>query len=143
MVNKVINVNNRWTTRRRSSNNSEKSISFEYRSKCQTVAYSSTTLVAMLLLLPTFTSFQLQSNPRQAANHWKNFSPLLDKHKEPFRLIAKSTIDASLMISKTSSKPFLKPRRSHSLDGLNGLSPLAIAAMAARSFNAYKITQLN
>jgi hypothetical protein len=77
---------------------------------------------------------------------------LLDKHEEPFKTIAKTTTDVSLITISASIEDFQdvikalpqtteidmpgRPKRFVAIG-------IAIAAMALSSFNAYRITELN
>jgi len=82
----------------------------------------------------------------------QHYSLLLDKHEEPFKTIAKTTTNVSLLTISASIEDFqdiikalpqttkisapVWPKRFVAIG-------LAIAAMAMSSFNAYRITELN
>ena len=77
---------------------------------------------------------------------------LLDKHVEPFKTIAKTTTDVSLLTISASIEDFqdvIKTLPQTTEINLPGRPKkfvaigLAIPAMAMSSFNAYRITQLN
>jgi hypothetical protein len=77
---------------------------------------------------------------------------LLDKHKEPFKTIAKTTTDISLLTISASIVDFqdiIKALPQSTEIAIPGRPKrfvaigLAIAAMAMSSFNAYRITELN
>ena len=82
----------------------------------------------------------------------QHYVTLLDKHEEPFKTIAKTTTDISLVTISTSIEDFqdvikaLPQTTEIETPGRPKLFVaigLAIAAMALSSFNAYKITELN
>jgi hypothetical protein len=82
----------------------------------------------------------------------QHYNVLLDKHEEPFKTIAKTTLDVSLITISASIKDFQdvikalpqtteidmpgQPKRFVAIG-------IAIAAMALSSFHAYRITELN
>jgi hypothetical protein len=82
----------------------------------------------------------------------QHYNTLLDKHKEPFKTIAKTTIDVSLITISASIEGFQDvikalpqtteidtpgwPKRFVAIG-------LPIAAVALSTFNAYRITELN
>ncbi len=82
----------------------------------------------------------------------QHYNTLLDKHEEPFKTIAKTTIDVSLITISASIEGFQDvikalpqtteidtpgwPKRFVAIG-------LPIAAVALSSFNAYRITELN
>jgi len=77
---------------------------------------------------------------------------LLDTHVEPFKTIAKTTTDVSLLMISASIEDFqdvIKTLPQMTEINLPGRPKrfvpigLAIPAMAMSSFNAYRITQLN
>jgi hypothetical protein len=82
----------------------------------------------------------------------QHYVTLQDKHEEPFKTIAKTTTDISLVTISTSIEDFqdvikaLPQTTEIETPGRPKLFVaigLAIAAMALSSFNAYKITELN
>ncbi len=82
----------------------------------------------------------------------QHYNVLLNKHEEPFKTIAKTTTDVSLITISASIEDFqdvikalpqttevdmlIRPKRFVAIG-------IAIAAMALSSFNAYRITELN
>ncbi len=81
----------------------------------------------------------------------QNYKLLLDKHEEPFKTIAKTTTDISLLTISASIEDFQDDIKA--LPQLTEISApgqpkqfvairLAIAAMAMSSFKAYRITEL-
>jgi hypothetical protein len=82
----------------------------------------------------------------------QHYNVLLNKHEEPFKTIAKTTTDVSLITISASIEDFQdvikvlpqtteidmpgQPKRFVAIG-------IAIAAMALSSFNAYRITELN
>jgi hypothetical protein len=82
----------------------------------------------------------------------QHYEMLLDKHVEPFKTIAKTTTDVSLLTISASIEDFqdvIKTLPQTTEINLPGRPKrfvaigLAIPAMAMSSFNAYRITQLN
>jgi hypothetical protein len=82
----------------------------------------------------------------------ENYKKLLDKHEEPFKLIAKTTTDVSLMTISASIEDFqdiikalpqtteiTSPGRPKRFIAIY----IAVMAMAMSLFNAYRITELN
>jgi hypothetical protein len=82
----------------------------------------------------------------------QHYNVLLNKHKEPFKTIAKMTTDISLITISASIEDFqdvIKALPQTTEVDMPG-SPkrylaigMAIVAMALSSFNAYRITELN
>jgi hypothetical protein len=81
-----------------------------------------------------------------------NITTLLDKHEEPFKTIAKTTTDSSLITIAASIEDFqdiIKALTQTTEVDMPGWPKrfmaisIAIAAMALSSFNAYRITELN
>jgi hypothetical protein len=82
----------------------------------------------------------------------QHYNTLLDKHEEPFKTIAKTTTDVSLITISASIEDFqdvIKALPQTTKIDTPGwpkcfvANGLAIAAMALSSFNAYRITELN
>jgi len=82
----------------------------------------------------------------------QHYNVLLDKHEEPFKTIAKTTMDVSLITISASIEDFQDvikalpqtteinmPGRPKRFVGL----VIAVAAMALSAFNAFRITELN